>query len=86
MNGKIASVNPYIGSVTEGLRGSTTPKDLEYMFQMTYAYFTDLYLDKEAFEGYKQKQSAFYKNMSSQPSFYFQQEFYGYLLKAVRDF
>lgn len=81
MNGKIASVNPYISTVTEGLRGSTTPKDFEYLFQMTHAYFTDLNLDKEAFEGYKQKQSAFYKNMASQPNFYFQQEFYGYLLK-----
>ena len=81
MNGKIADVNPYIGGATEGLRGSTTPKDLEYLFQMTHAYFTDLNLDKDAFEGYKQKQSAFYKNMASQPSFYFQQELYGYLMK-----
>lgn len=81
MNGKIASVSPYIGSVTEGLRGSSTPKDLEYLFQMTYAYFTDLNMDKDAFEGFKQKQSAFYKNMSSQPNFYFQQEFYGMLMK-----
>ncbi len=81
MAGKIASVNPYIGSSTEGVRGSTTPKDLEYLFQMTHAYFTDLNLDKEAFEGYKQKQSAFYKNLASQPNVYFQQEFYGYLMK-----
>lgn len=36
---------------------------------------------KKAFEGYKQKQSGFFKNMASQPSFYFQQELYGYLLK-----
>jgi len=81
MNGKIANVNPYIGSTSEGLNGSTTPKDLEYLFQMTHAYFTDLNLDKEAFEGYKQKQSSFYKNMASTPNFYFQQEFYGFLLK-----
>ncbi len=81
MAGKIATVNPYIGITTEGLRGNTTPKDLEYMFQMVYAYFTDLNLDKEAFEGYKQKQSAFFNNMASQPNFYFQQEFYTYLSK-----
>ena len=81
MTGKIAQVRPYIGGTTEGLSGSATPKDLEYMFQMVHAYFTDLNLDKEAFEGYKQKQSAFYKNMASQPNFYFQQEFYGYLYK-----
>jgi len=81
MAGKIASVNPYISNTTEGFRGSTTPKDLEYMFQMTHAYFTDLNQDKEAYEGFKQKQSAFYKNLSSQPNVYFQQEFYSYLMK-----
>lgn len=81
MSGKIASVYPYVGEVTEGLSGSSTPKDMEYLFQTVHAYFTDLNLDKEAFEGYKQKQSAFFKNLSSQPNVYFQQEFYGYLLK-----
>ena len=81
MSGKIASVSPYISSISEGFRGNATPKDLEYLFQSMYAYFTDLNLDKEAYEGFKQKQSAFYNNMSSQPSFYFQQELYGYLMK-----
>lgn len=81
MSGKVAGVNPYIGNTTEGLRGSATPKDLEYLFQMTVAYMTDLNYDKDAFDGYKQKQSAFFKNMASQPGFYFQQELYGYLLK-----
>jgi zinc protease len=81
MSDKIASVTPYISNTTEGLRGSTTPKDLEYAFQMIYAYFTDLNLDPAAFEGYKQKQSNFYENLVSQPNFYFQQEFYGYLNK-----
>ncbi|UOK42756.1 MULTISPECIES: M16 family metallopeptidase [Flavobacterium] len=81
MTGKIANVAPYISSTTEGLRGNATPKDLEYLFQQTYAYFTDLNYDAEAFEGYRQKQSAFYKNMTSQPAFYFQQEFYTYLNK-----
>lgn len=81
MAGKIASVNPYISNTTEGFRGNSTPKDLEYLFQTIYAYFTDLNLDPSAFEGYKQKASAYYKNMSSQPNFYFQQEFQAYLNK-----
>lgn len=81
MTGKIARVNPYIGQTTEGLRGNTTPKDLEYLFQMVHAYFTDLNFDQEAFEGFKQKQSSFFKNMASQPQYYFQQEFYAYLNK-----
>jgi zinc protease len=74
MAGKIANVTPYIAGITEGIRGNSTPKDLEYLFQMVYAYFTDLNLDATAYDGYKQKQSAFFDNMAAQPSFYFQQE------------
>jgi zinc protease len=81
MSGKIAMSRPYISNITEGFRGNATPKDLEYLFQMTYAYMTDLNFDKDAFESYKQKQSGFFKNLSSQPNVYFQQEFYGYLMK-----
>jgi zinc protease len=81
MAGKIASASPYIGATTEGFRGSATPKDLEYMFQTVYAYFTDLNLDKTAFDGYKQKQSAYFNNLSSQPGVYFQQELSAYLNK-----
>ena len=75
MTGKIANASPYISNTTEGIRGSATPKDLEYLFQMTHAYFTDLNLDPAAFEGFKIKQSGFLKNMMAQPNFYFQQEF-----------
>jgi len=81
MAGKITSVNPYIGNFTEGLSGNSTPKDLEYLFQTVYAYFTDLNLDVSAFEGFKQKVSAYYNNLSSQPGFYFQQELQTYLNK-----
>lgn len=81
MAGKIANVMPYISNTTEGFRGSTTPKDLEYAFQMLHAYFTDLNFDAAAFDGFKQKQSNFTENMMSQPNFYFQQEFYTYLNK-----
>jgi hypothetical protein len=42
---------------------------------MTYAYFTDLNLDR-SFEAFKQKQSSFLR-MASTPH-YFQQEFYTY--------
>ncbi|SEP77332.1 M16 family metallopeptidase [Flavobacterium urocaniciphilum] len=79
MTGKIANVSPYISGLTEGLRGSSTPKDFEYMLQMMYAYFTDLNYDAEAFEAYKQKQNSMFANIASQPNFYFSQEFYSYL-------
>src|SRR5690606_7767385 len=65
MTGKMVSVRPTIGNITEGFSGSSTPKDLEYLFQMVYAYMTDLNFDEGAFEGFKQKQSSFYDNMMS---------------------
>ncbi len=79
MTGKIARVSPYIYDETEGLRGNATPKDMEYMFQMVYAYFTDLNFDKEAFDGYVQKQKAMFGNMLSRPESYFSNEFYKFI-------
>ncbi|SDG74862.1 M16 family metallopeptidase [Psychroflexus sediminis] len=81
MSGKTASVNPYVGATTEGMRGSATPKDLEYLMQMVQAYFTDLNYDEEAFESYKTKQNAFMSNLTSMPNFYFQEQFFTFLSK-----
>lgn len=86
MTGKIGYVTPYISTITEGLRGSTTPKDFEYMLQMMYAYFTDLNYDTEAFEAYKQKQNSMFANLASQPNFYFSQEFYSHLNQNIPRF
>lgn len=81
MTGKIASVHPFVRNISEGLSGSATPKDLEYMFQMVHGYFTDLNYDVDAFTSYKQKQSAFYDNLMGEPNYYFMQEFSTYLNK-----
>lgn len=81
MTGKVARVNPYVGSFSEGMNGSAAPKDYEYMMQMIHAYFTDLNFDQEAFDSYKAKENSFMANMASMPSMYFQKELYGYLLK-----
>ncbi|MBZ9628496.1 insulinase family protein [Psychroflexus sp. CAK1W] len=81
MSGKTASVTPYVSSASEGMRGSSTPKDLEYLMQMIQAYFTDLNYDEEAFESFKTKQNAFMSNLTSMPNFYFQEQFYTFLSK-----
>ncbi|QEE48291.1 insulinase family protein [Flavobacterium alkalisoli] len=81
MTGKIVRVSPFISDNFEMISGISTPKDMEYMFQMMYAYFTDINYDEEAFNTYVQKQSAFTANMLSQPSYYFRQEFYSFLRK-----
>ncbi|HSD09289.1 M16 family metallopeptidase [Flavobacterium sp.] len=81
MAGKIASANPYISDITEGIKGSATADNFEYLFQIIHAYFTDLNLDQEAFDGFKQKMDSYLKNIASQPNVYFQQEFDSFLNK-----
>ena len=81
MSGKRANLRMSIGSTTESMFGSTRPKDFELLMQMIYAYFTDLNFDEEAFETYKTKQNSFFANMSAMPQFYYQEQFYGYLME-----
>ena len=81
MAGKIARVNPYVGGINEGFRGSSTPKDMEFLMQMVHAYFTDLNFDKDAFQGFITKQKGFMANMMSEPETYFSNEFYTFLNK-----
>jgi zinc protease len=47
MSGKMALLI-LILVLTEGVKAKSTPKDLEYLFQTVYAYFTDLNLDQQA--------------------------------------
>lgn len=74
MTGKIVNVRPYVYDETEGLRGSSTPKDLEYMFQMIHAYFTDMNFDMDAYAGYEKKRKSMFANMGSNPDTYFTSE------------
>ena len=61
--GKTANVSPYISEVTEGIAGSTTPKDLETTLQLIYAYFTTPRKDKEVVAGILSNQRAYLENM-----------------------
>lgn len=72
--GKLYGVSPFIGGTTEGFSGSSTPKDLDYLFQTVYAYFTDLNYDEKAYESEKNKYKPYYANMLSKPESYFNKE------------
>ena len=74
MSGKIASVRPSIGTYSENMSGSASPKDLETLFQMVHLYFTSLNKDEEAYASFIEKQKAFIGNMMASPQFYFQNE------------
>ncbi|WP_420553150.1 M16 family metallopeptidase [Tenacibaculum aiptasiae] len=74
MSGKIVRVNPYIGGLSEGFRGSASPKNLEELFQMVHLYFTSLNKDEKAFKSYVNKQKGFLGNLLASPNFFFQKE------------
>lgn len=51
--GHKVSVTPYIGLYGEFISSSTTPKDLETMFQLNHLYFTSLRTDLDAFNTWR---------------------------------
>lgn len=71
MAGKTVRVTPFIGSLSEGMSGSSSPDDLEIMFQMIYLYFTNPRFDAESFASYINKQKGIYKNLMSNPQYFF---------------
>ena len=68
MAGKVVSVRPEIGGVSEGFSGSTTPADLETMLQMIYLYFTDPRFDQTAHKAFMERMKGFYENKALSPS------------------
>ena len=79
--GKQVNVSPFVGNTQEGLNGSTTPKDLPTLMELTYAYFTGLNYDEPSYNSAVQKMSAIYDNLLSNPQYYFFSEMYKYISK-----
>ncbi|WGK64392.1 M16 family metallopeptidase [Croceiramulus getboli] len=74
MSGKIVSVRPSIGRLSEGLSGQAAPKDLQTLFEMIHLYFTNLNKDEEAYGSFIAKQKSFLGNLMANPQFYFQDQ------------
>jgi zinc protease len=68
LSGKRVSVNPYIAERSEGISGSTTPKDLETALQLTYLYFTSPRKDAETFKGLIAQQKGSLANRGNDPN------------------
>lgn len=66
--GKNAFVSPYISERTEGISGSTTPKDLETALQLAYLYFTQPRRDSSIFQSMITQQRGALANRSSDPN------------------
>lgn len=67
LTGKQVSIAPSIGAYSEGISGSTTPKDLATAFQLIYGYFTQPRKDSSMFEVLKQQLSASLANKGKDP-------------------
>ena len=66
--GKKASVYPSVSSITEGISGNCSVKDLETMLQLTYLYFNSLRSDEDAFHSYITRTKAMVANMEADPN------------------
>jgi len=71
LTGKIASANPFISELEEGLSGSSSRKDLETMFQLIYLRFTQPRADANAFSVQATQARTFMANQSAVPEFAF---------------
>jgi zinc protease len=65
--GKKASVSASVGTDTESLNGTCSPKDLEPMMQLLYLTATAPRMDNEAFQSYISRTKAMMSNMEAQP-------------------
>jgi zinc protease len=68
LSGKVASVSPSIGEMSEGLGGSASPKDIETMMQLAYLTFTGARLDTTAFAAFRNNVGPYLANRGSDPS------------------
>jgi zinc protease len=68
LSGKQISVAPYISERTEGIRGTTTPKDLETALQLVHLYFTSPRRDSIIFRNIIDQSVTAIANRSSDPN------------------
>src|SRR5262249_32294878 len=71
--GTAAGVTPFITDTHEGMRGGSTPQDLETMFQLLYLRFTQPRADPAAFASMASQAKALLANRSASPEVVFNQ-------------
>jgi zinc protease len=75
LKGKNTSLSSNISLYSEGLNGSTIPKETETLLQLIHLYFTAPRKDNDAFESLKTRQKQLYANLEANPQIYFSSEF-----------
>lgn len=72
--GKSVRVSPFIGELSEGMSGSSTPEDLETMFQLMHLHFTAPRKDEDAFASVISRNKSILTNIFANPQYYFQDQ------------
>ena len=73
LSGKAIAVMPFINELEEGMRGGSTPQDLETMFQLLYLRFTQPRADPTAFAAVASQARALLANQMASPEVVFNQ-------------
>ncbi len=79
LKGKKLGLTPYIGSIEEGLSGSSTPKDLDLFFQYLNAFFTNPRYDTSVYKIVIDENMEQVKMLKVNPMYKFFGEFIGLL-------
>ncbi len=75
LSGKNVRLSPFVSSLSEGMTGNSSQKDLETLFQMIHLYFTSLNYNENAFASFKQKQQGLYGSLMNNPEYFFYNEY-----------
>ena len=67
MTGHMVRLQPFIGSRSQGINGTSSVKDFERMLQLSYLYFTQPRRDDQAFEGLLNRTRSFLTNRNASP-------------------
>jgi zinc protease len=73
LTGKAVAVTPYIDEIDEGMRGGSTPQDLETMFQLLYLRFAQPRADPTAFAAMASQARGLLANQLASPDVVFDQ-------------
>lgn len=74
--GKKASASASVGTTTENINGSCSPKDLATMMQLTYLCFTAPLTDSAAFISYQKRSKAMLENNEANPMIIYRDSLY----------
>lgn len=72
LSDKVFSLSPYVSELREGFRGSSSVRDIKFLLQMVYLYFSSPRFDETSFQSYLKRMTGILQNRSASPEAVFQ--------------